>query len=60
MNFIDNNLVICVETINPRIDKGRKNETIISTVYLIFLKSTWKSVSIKGLSICGHENAKKC
>ncbi len=29
-------------------------------LYLIFLKSTQKSVSINGLSIRGYENAKKC
>ncbi len=28
--------------------------------WLIFLKSTQKSVSINGLSIRGYENAKKC
>ena len=50
-NYPDNALY---EMDNLEVLRGLNSET-----YLIFLKSTQKSVSIYGLSIRGYENAKK-
>ncbi len=53
-----NGSINLVATVRNQGDADASNSVTVR--YLIFLKSTQKSVSINGLSIRGYENAKKC